>query len=220
MAFFCHQPLIALKHTRLSEPVELELAMSRRIGWSQKAICTDPEGALCAAHSAAEVSDVVQLANQGFIFFKLDVPASAFEATCLSVPLAEAASVCGGMLRLVDATDSGALLLYPASGEASTKVDAVRWVFWGQQALRGIALKVLTEACRMHSIIGRYLISGASAHADEEMVQVLDVLLTKAVRLQGLLPGGIATTGSSFVRDVAHGQCMPGLGPKWQCICT
>merc|ERR1719499_3007312 len=96
------------------------------------------------------------------------------------------------------------MLKYPASGADSVELNAAQWVFTGQHALRGIALKLLTEACRMHPALGTYLISVATCpeKADLAFVQMLDVLLTKVVRLQGLLPGGIATKGSKFVLDI------------------
>merc|ERR1711994_1172075 len=89
----------------------------------------------------------------------------------------------------VAARKSGAMLIYPASGVASTKLDAVQWVFSGQHALQGIALKLLTEACRMHPTIGTYLVSqtAQTQEVDKAMMQLLDVLLTKALRVQGLL---------------------------------
>jgi hypothetical protein len=313
VAFLCIQPFVAVKHTKLHAPVEVELALSRRIGWSQQRICANPQKALRAAKSAAGTDDVRALANQGFIFFKvqlahvrihrsgmgkhahvfpleqtellsfghfylvdpvatsqLNVHASAFAGTCLEDELVastlapksapaptlarSSSSADGGWLRRL--TD-GPALLYPTHRSDWWKssrdtqlallplpppplpatpvpVNPTRWMLFGPGAMRGLALRVLTEACRMHPSIGAFLLRAATAprgsptdlaiglttglatdlamcsprilkpdvKGDAATLRVLDVLLTKVVRVQGLLPGGISTANSTFVRNV------------------
>ena len=50
---------------------------------------------------------------------------------------------------------------------------------------------------------------------DAAAIQLLDVLLTKVVRLQDLLPGGIATSHGRFVRHVGShaAAAKPNLKP-------
>lgn len=244
--------------------------MAGRISWAQADICADPVAALKVASSAAESSDIVELANQGFVFFKvqlarmpwhrsgmgrhayvfplertqllslghfylvdpvalhqLELPVESFRGSHLYGQLEAATKLAQGLLRRLDTNDgAGHVLFYPATGERHD-LDATQWLHYGTDGLEGIALTLLREACRMHRCLGDFLVSVAGGEAEMEKMEgegdshirkmrrtreqnnvetmhLLDILLTRGLRVQGLLPGGIATDGITFVQDIGR----------------
>jgi len=106
----------------------------------------------------------------------------------------------GCTLREVDIppTDRNAEYYYPETGTTCLQ-PGLQVVFNKSDVLKGLALYILVEASKMHPDIFQYLLQATSLEA-EDVVKLIDVMLTRALKIQALLPGEFKT---GFKRQVS-----------------
>ncbi len=204
--------------------------LTKRIGKTQEEISKDPSSVL--SQTNAELSDIQCLANNSFIFFKLQLDPKQYNGIkyhrsglgrnahvfqlehthlsqfghvytidpvflvkdCVDAELFQGTIVHewlpSGYLREVHQGQ------YIYSDDTEVAANPMQKIFYGPDILPGIALYMLTEAYRLHPKIAETLLLHPLEKA--EMVQLMDILLSKVLKIQGLLPGGIGTGFTKF----------------------
>ncbi len=76
-------------------------------------------------------------------------------------------------------------------------------IFYGKDILKGLAIYTLFESLKLHPMISKTLLESPSLE-DPEIVKIIDIMLSRVLRIQALLPGEVGTRFIPYAKDVGR----------------
>ncbi len=230
---FSQLSFIANAHIKQSHPISVIKSLTKRLHTTQSEISRDPSSVL--SQTNAELSDIQRLANNSFVFFKLQLdpetyPSIRYHRSNLGrqahvFPLENTHLLKFGHVYTIDpvwldgdGVDSDFFQdtivyqhlppeetlrepideeTYAYSNERQVAAKPLEKIFYGKDILQGIALYMLTESCRLHPKIVQTLLDHHLS--DPQVIKLMDILLSRVLKIQGLLPGEIGTGFTKFI---------------------